>query len=171
MILFEQWARHPLLIEKVVRPRDRAHRPISISYVPGSEGIEIRKGCKFVSSLVTALGKLPGGVGRFLPCSVVGHMSRLRHLGWSQCSHGLTPRPLESCHRNCLHAVCGVLGYPKGAAAELLDGTLKLRYSTLFLPDGFSLGLFLDMVERCVKGVVQLPIRLMMVATLLNGSG
>ena len=27
-------------------------------------------------------------------------------------------------------AVCGVLGYPKGSALELLDGTLKLRHCT-----------------------------------------
>ena len=26
--------------------------------------------------------------------------------------------------------MCGVLGYPKGSALELLDGTLKLRYCT-----------------------------------------
>ena len=57
-------------------------------------------------------------------------MSRLRHLGWNRCSHGLTSRPLESCHHQCLKAVCGVLGYPQGSAAELLDGTLKLRYCT-----------------------------------------
>ena len=38
-------------------------------------------------------------------------------------SHGLSSRPLESCHHQCLKAVCGVLVYPKG-------GTLKLRYST-----------------------------------------
>ena len=73
------------------------------------------------------LGKLPGGIGRFLPCQVGTHLSRLRHLGWNQCSHGLTSRPLESCHHRCLSAVCGVLGYPKGSAAELLDGSLKLR--------------------------------------------
>ena len=36
-------------------------------------------------------------------------------------------RPSESCHHRCLSAVCGVLGYPKGSAAELLDGALKLR--------------------------------------------
>ena len=95
--------------------------------VPVSEGIEIRHGCQFISSLVRALGKLPGGLGRFLPCQVGTHLSRLRHLGWNQCSHGLTSRPLESCHHRCLSAVCGLLGYPKGSAAELLDGVLKLR--------------------------------------------
>ena len=57
-------------------------------------------------------------------------MSRLRHLGWNQCSHGLTSIPLESCHHQCLKAVCGVLGYPKGSASDLLDGTLKLRHCT-----------------------------------------
>ena len=30
----------------------------------------------------------------------------------------------------CLKAVYGLLGYAAGAAAELLDGTLKLRYCT-----------------------------------------
>ena len=57
------------------------------------------------------------------------HMSWLRHLGWNQCSHGLSSRPLESCHHQ-FQAVCGVLGYPEGSALELLDGTLKLRYCT-----------------------------------------
>ena len=89
--------------------------------------MEIRHGCQFISSLVRALGKLPGGLGRFLPCQVGTHLSRLRHLGWNQCSHGLTSRPLESCHHRCLSAVCGVLGYSEGSAAELLDGSLKLR--------------------------------------------
>ena len=81
-------------------------------------------------SLVRALAKLPGGLGRFLPCELGSHMSRLRHLGWNQCSHGLSSRPLESYHHLCLKAVCEVLGYPKGSALELLDGTLKLRHCT-----------------------------------------
>ena len=130
LILFEQWAGHRLLSEKVTRPHVRANRPILIPSVPVSEGIEIRHGCQFLSSLVCALAKLPGGLGRFLPCGLGSHMSRLRHLGWNQCSHGLDSRPLESCHHECLKALCGVLGYPKGSALELLDGTLKLRHCT-----------------------------------------
>ena len=130
LILFEQWAGHRLLSEKVTRPHVRAGRPISVSSVPVSEGIEIRHGCQFISSLVRALGKLPGGLVRFLPCQVGSHLSRLRHLGWNQCSHGLTSRPIESCHHLCLSAICGVLGYPRGSAAELLDGVLKLRCCT-----------------------------------------
>ena len=38
---------------------------------------------------------------------------------WEQCSHGSKSRPWETCHHECLKAVCGVLGYPAGAAAEL----------------------------------------------------
>ena len=64
---------------------------------------------QFLSSLLRALSKLSGGLGRFLPCELGSHMSRLRHLGWNQCSHGLSSRPLESCHHQCLKAVCGVL--------------------------------------------------------------
>ena len=43
-------------------------------------------------------------------------MSKLKHLGWNQCSHGFTSRPLESCRRLCLKAVCGGLGTLKGHA-------------------------------------------------------
>ena len=46
------------------------------------QGIEIRHGCQFVSSLIRALAKLSGGLGRFLPCSLGSHKSRVRHLGW-----------------------------------------------------------------------------------------
>ena len=130
LILFEQWAGHRLLSEKVTRPHVRANRPILIPSVPVSEGIEIRQGCQFISSLVRTLAKLSGGHGRFLPCRIGSHLSRLRHPGWNQCSRGLSSRPLESCHHQCLGTVCRVLGYPEGSASELLDGSLKLRYST-----------------------------------------
>ena len=130
LILFEQWAGHRLLSEKVTRPHVRAGRPILFPYIPVSEGIEIRHGCQFLSSLLRALAKQPGGLGRFMLCSQGSHLSRLRHVGWNQCSHGLNSRPLESCHHQCLKALCGVLGYLKGSALELLDGTLKLRHCT-----------------------------------------
>ena len=67
LILFEQWAGHRLLSEKVTRPHVRANRPILIPSMPVSEGIEIRHGCQFMSSLARALAKLPGSLGRFLP--------------------------------------------------------------------------------------------------------
>ena len=51
-----------MLSEKVTRPHVRADRPILIPSVPVSEGIEIRHGCQFLSSLVRALAKFPGGI-------------------------------------------------------------------------------------------------------------
>ena len=42
----------------------------------------------------------------------------------------MTSRPLESCHHQCLKAVCEVLGFSEGSALELLDSTLKLRHCT-----------------------------------------
>ena len=94
LILFEQWAGHRLLGEKITRPHVIANRPILLPSVPVSEGIEIQHGCQFLRSLVRALAKLPGDLGGFLPCRIGSHMSRLTHLGWNQCSHGLTSRPL-----------------------------------------------------------------------------
>ena len=63
LILFEQWAGHRLLCERVTWPHVRANRPILIPSVPVSEGIEIRHGCQFLSSVVRVLAKLPGGLG------------------------------------------------------------------------------------------------------------
>ena len=50
-----------MLSEKVTRPHVRANRPVSISSVPVSEGIEIRQGCQFVSSLFTEQASGEGG--------------------------------------------------------------------------------------------------------------
>ena len=96
-----------MLCEKVTRPHVRAGRPILFPSVPVSEGIEIRHGCPFLSSLVGALAKLFWGLARFMPCGLGSHLPWLRHVGWNQCSHGLNSRPLESCHHQCLKAVCG----------------------------------------------------------------
>ena len=41
--------------------------PFLIPSVPVTEGLEIRHGCQFLSSLLRALSKLSGGFGRFLP--------------------------------------------------------------------------------------------------------
>ena len=65
LTLFEQWTGQRLLSEKVTRPHVRANRPVSISSVAVSEGIEIRQGCLFLSNLVGALAKLYGGICRF----------------------------------------------------------------------------------------------------------
>ena len=55
LILFERWAGHRLLSDKVTGPHVRANRPMLIPFFPMSEGIEIRHGCQFTSSLVRAL--------------------------------------------------------------------------------------------------------------------
>ena len=162
LFLFEQWAGHRLLGEKVTRPHVRANRPILIPSVPVSEGIEIRHGCQKISSLIRALATL-----RFVPCEVGSHMSRIRHLGWNQCSHGLTSRPLESCHHQCLTAVCDVLGYPKGSASELLDGTLKLRHCTTI----FIMRFHPWILPRVGNGSGKRQFVRMVVATRVRGSG
>ena len=52
LVLFEQWAGHRLLSEKVTGPHNRANRPILIPSVPVSEGIEIRHGCQFIREVL-----------------------------------------------------------------------------------------------------------------------
>ena len=93
---------------------------ISFLIIPAlvTEGSEIRQGCRFISSLIQALGLLPGVFRCFLPCSVDRYFSRLRHLGWEQCSHGLTSGPLS-------RQFVGYLGIRQVAVAELLDGTIQ----------------------------------------------
>ena len=71
----------------------------------------------------------PGGLARFIPCQPSAHYTRLLHVGWEQCGHGLSSRPRESCDLQFLTPLLNFFGYPDGAAAELFSGTLKLRYS------------------------------------------
>ena len=59
LILFEQWAGHRLLSEKVTRRRVRANRPILIPSVPVSEETEIRHFCQFISSVVRWYWQVP----------------------------------------------------------------------------------------------------------------
>ena len=73
LILYEQWAGHRLLSVKVTWPHLRADRLVYFSSVPVSEGVEIGHGCQYISFLVRALAKLPGGVGWILMVSLPGH--------------------------------------------------------------------------------------------------
>ena len=110
LIPFEQWAGHDCLAKRLlVLTCVRSAQILFLLFLCQKES-KIRQGCQFIGSLVGALGKLPGRLGRLSPCAVGSHMTRLRHLGWDQCSHGFTSKPLESCHHQCLKAVCGVLG-------------------------------------------------------------
>ena len=83
--------------EKGVRPHLRPRRPLVFSGFSVGIGQEIRHGCQFLHSLFRALGHLPGGLSRFIPCQPSAHYARLSHLGWGRCGHGLSSRPRESC--------------------------------------------------------------------------
>ena len=110
----------------------------------------------------------------FLTCRMGSHMSRFRYYGWEQCSHGLTSRFLESCHHQCLKAVCGFLCYPPGAAMELLDGAHKLRcctqlFTKTFLSPRFYLG-WVGLVGLTKGVLLPLVIFWIMEVTLVKGS-
>ena len=74
----------------------RPGRPISVSAVPFGPGIDIWRSCRFIGALMRSLSLLPGGLRRFVPCSIGANHCRLRHIGWEKCGHGLTSRPRES---------------------------------------------------------------------------
>ena len=173
LILFEQWTGHRLLSEKVTRPRIRANRPILIPSVPVSEGIEIRHGCQFISSLVRALAELPGGLGRFFPCHLGSHMSRLRHVGWNQCSDG----PLLQTIRNpaiinALKRYVRFWGIPEGQLQSFWMALLSSVTVPLFLPLVFPLGLYPGLGMGMVNGsLVLLDIILIQMVIWGNGSG
>ena len=80
--------------------------------------------------MLRALVRLPGGLGRFIPGRIGANHGRLRHVGWEKCCHGLTCRPRESSGEGFLSDLLGLLGYPSGSGAALLDGSLKLRFNT-----------------------------------------
>ena len=96
LILYELWAGEWLVLEKAHPRYLRPGRPISVSAVPSGPGIDIWRSCRLIGAMIRSLCLLPGGLGRFVPCSVGANHCRLRHLGWERCSHGLTSRPLES---------------------------------------------------------------------------
>ena len=102
LILFERWIGHRLLPEKTVPFCRRPGRMLHAGTSPFSERVQKRLGCQFIGSLFRSLGRLAGGHSRFIPGSLEPHLSRLRHMGWRQCGHGLTSRPLESSLPVCL---------------------------------------------------------------------
>ena len=68
LVLYELWAGERLVLEKFVPRSQRSGRPISVSAIPLGPGIDIWRSCSFFGGLFRALGILPGGLGRFLPC-------------------------------------------------------------------------------------------------------
>ena len=122
LILFEQWAGLRLLSETVTRPHFRPIRHILIPSAPVSEGVESRQRCQFVSSLVGALSKLLAvWVGS---CHVALVPTCQDFVIWGGIN---APMVIPQDHWNLV--TTSALGH-EGSAAELLDGSLKLRFFT-----------------------------------------
>ena len=117
-----------LSLEKAHPRYLRPGRPISVSVVPFGPGIDIWRSCRFIGAMMRSLCLLPGGLGRFVPCSIGANHCRLRHLGWEKCGHGLTSRPRESASGLFLEELLSLFRYPSKSGRALLNGTLPLRY-------------------------------------------
>ena len=128
LILYELWAGERLSLEKTTPLYLRPGRPISVSAVPFGPGIDIWRSCSFFGALMRSLCLLPGGLGRFVACSIGANHCRLRHIGWEKCSHGLTSRPRESASLHFLDELLALFRYPAGSGRASLAGTLPLRY-------------------------------------------
>ena len=128
LILYELWAGERLSLEKATPRYLRPGRPISVSAVPFGPGIDIWRSCRFIGALMRSLCFLPGGLGRFVPCSIGANHCRLRHIGWEKCGHGLTSRTREIASEVFPNELLGLFRYPPGSGRALLAGTLSLRY-------------------------------------------
>ena len=128
LILYELWAGERLSLEKAVPRHRRVGRLISVSAVPFGPGIDIWRSCRFLGAIFRALSLLPGGLRRFIPGGIGANHSRLRHIGWDKCSHGLTSRPRETSSVWFLDELLVLFGYPSASGAGLLAGTLLLKY-------------------------------------------
>ena len=96
LILYEKWAGERLRVEFSVPKYRRPGRPISVSAAAVCPDAERRNFCQFLATMMRALCRLPGGIGRFILGRIGSDHSRLRHVGWQKCCHGLTCRPLEA---------------------------------------------------------------------------
>ena len=121
LILYELWAGERLSLEKAHPRYLRPGRPISVSAVPFGPGIDIWRSCRFIGALMRSLCLLPGGLGRFVPCSIGANLCE-------RCGHGLTSRPRESASGAFLDQLLLLFQYPPRSSRALLDGTLPLRY-------------------------------------------
>ena len=122
------WAGERLSSEKAHPRYLRPGRPISVSAVPFGPGIDIWRSCRFIGAIMRSLCLLPGGLGRFVPCSIGANHCRLRHIGWGKSGHGLTYRPRESASELFLDELSSLFRYLAGSGRALLAGTLLFRY-------------------------------------------
>ena len=77
---------------------------------------------------------LPGGLGRFVPCSIGANHCRLRHVGRERCGHGLTSRPRESASELFLNELLGLFHYPPGSLVHCLLVLYSFGIALLVLP-------------------------------------
>ena len=77
LILYELWAGERLSLEKATPRYLRPGRPISVSAVPFGPGIDIWRSCRLIGALMRSLCLLPGGLGRFVTCSIGANHCRL----------------------------------------------------------------------------------------------
>ena len=124
LILCELWAGESLVLVKAHPWYLRPGRPISVSVVPFGPGIDIWLSCRFIGAVMRSLCLLPGGLRRFVPCSIGANHCRLRHIGWEKCGHGLTSRPRESASEPFLNELLCLFRYPPGSGRALLAGCL-----------------------------------------------
>ena len=109
--MYELWAGERLRLEKAHPRYLRPGRPISVSAVPLGPDIDVWRSCRFIGALMRSLYFLPGGLGRFVPCSIGANHCRLRHIGWEKCGHGLTSRPRESASELFLNELLSLFRY------------------------------------------------------------
>ena len=127
LILYELWAGERFVLRVLFLGIGRLDVQF-VSAVPFGPGIDIWNSCRFFGAIFRALRMLPGGLGRFLPGDIGANHGRLRHIGWEKCSHGLTSRPRETSSVLFLDELLVLFGYPAASGADLLTGTLPLRY-------------------------------------------
>ena len=125
--LYELWAGEMLSFEKAVPRCLRPGRPISVSAVPFGPSIDIWRSCRLIGAMMTSLCFLPGGLGRFVPCSIGANHCRLRHIWWEKCGHGLASRPRESSSELFLNEVLGLFRYPPGSGRAFACMTTTRR--------------------------------------------
>ena len=128
LILYERRAGERLVLEMSVPTLRRFNLPISVSAVPAGPSTDVWRSCRFLGAMLRALGGLPGGLGRFLPCRLGANHCRLRSIGWERCGHGLTSKPLEASGTGFLDDLPSLFGYPSGSGQSLVDGSLGMRY-------------------------------------------
>ena len=108
-----------LCVEFSIPKYRRPGRPISVSAAPLCPDAEKRNLCQFCNYDARVMSS-SGRIGRFIPGRIGTNQSRFRHIGWQQCCHGPTCRPLETSNEGALSDLLSLLGYPSGSGAALL---------------------------------------------------